>query len=101
MSQISIDPAWWLFFLHFPQVVQQHSQAGVLGICADASPVCSRLQSTFTAGAELSFALVMLSVIICLGVAVQFDAWITHALVFFQLSIWSLAVALTVVIQRS
>jgi hypothetical protein len=51
----------------------------------------------FTTSATSSFALVMLSVIMCLGVAIPFDAWIALALTFFQLSLWGLAVALVAV----
>lgn len=51
----------------------------------------------FTTSATSSFALVMLSVIMCLGVAIQFEAWLALALIFFQLSLWGLAVALVAV----
>jgi hypothetical protein len=86
--------------MHTHQVLQHPSQEGVYGICSSDDAVanlkvCESLQATFITGTALSFALVMLSVILCLGVAVHLDAWIAPALVFFQFSLLALAMALT------
>lgn len=77
------------------QVLQQPSQAGILGVCPSATLDCQSLQTTFSTSAALSFCLVMLSVIICLNIAMGVDTWTPLALVVFQLSLWAMAATLT------